>query len=177
MIFVRAALWPSPAEIQIIPAINRISATFDKVVCTQDWHPPGHVSFASTHNLKPYDILKIGDLKQVLWPDHCVQGTFGAEFHRDLDTRPVDLIIRKGTSPHIDSYSTFLDNDKRTKTGLDAYLLGLDIRHAFICGLATDYCVFLQRTGCRFSGPESNGHPRCLPWCRCTAGQYRQGAC
>lgn len=129
---------------QIIPAINRMSSKFDKVVCTQDWHPPGHISFASAHQLKPYDAIKIGNLTQILWPDHCVRGTFGAELHKDLDLRPINLIIRKGTNLQIDSYSTFLENDKTTKTGLQFYLSGLEITHIFICGLATDYCVFFS---------------------------------
>ncbi|MDQ5986103.1 MAG: Nicotinamidase [Syntrophus sp. SKADARSKE-3] len=126
----------------VIPIINKIAPSFDKVVATQDWHPSGHVSFASTHNKTPYEIIEAGGIKQVLWPDHCVPGTFGADFHKDLDTRVVDLIIRKGKNPKIDSYSTFLENDKKTETGLKYYLSGLHIDHLFFCGLATDYCVY-----------------------------------
>jgi nicotinamidase/pyrazinamidase len=131
-----------PEGDQIIPVINNISSKFDKVVATQDWHHPGHISFASSHGKKPYDVISIRGMPQVVWPDHCVPGTFGAEFHKDLDLTCVDLIIRKGSSPTIDSYSTFVENDKATKTGLQYYLQGLDIRNLFICGLATDYCVY-----------------------------------
>jgi nicotinamidase/pyrazinamidase len=129
---------------RIIPAVNAISARFDKCVATQDWHPLGHVSFASTHGKEPYDVISLEGLEQVLWPDHCVPGTFGADFHRDLDTRPVDLIIRKGNDPRIDSYSTFLENDKKTLTGLHHYLRGMGITNVYFCGLATDYCVYFS---------------------------------
>jgi len=129
---------------RIIPMVNALSPKFDKVVATQDWHPSGHVSFAETHARNPYDIMEIDGLQQVLWPEHCVSGTFGADFHRDLDLREVDLIIRKGTNPHIDSYSTFLENDKKTETGLHGYLRGFGISHLYLCGLATDYCVYFS---------------------------------
>jgi nicotinamidase/pyrazinamidase len=129
---------------RIIPAVNAISARFDKCVATQDWHPLGHVSFASTHGGKPYEIVSIDGEEQVLWPDHCVPGTFGADFHKDLDVRPVDLIIRKGNDPRIDSYSTFRENDKKTATGLHYYLQGMGITNVYLCGLATDYCVYFS---------------------------------
>jgi len=129
---------------RIIPIVNAISPRFDKCVATQDWHPPGHVSFASTHGRRPYEVIDLDGLEQVLWPDHCVPGTFGADFHRDLDVRAVDLIIRKGNDPLIDSYSTFIENDKKTPTGLHYYLQGMGIRSVFFCGLATDYCVFFS---------------------------------
>lgn len=126
---------------RIVPIVNAISSRFDKCVATQDWHPPGHVSFASTHGRRPYEVIDLDGLEQVLWPDHCVPGTFGADFHRDLDVRAVDLIIRKGNDPLIDSYSTFVENDKKTLTGLHYYLQGMGIRSVYFCGLATDYCV------------------------------------
>ncbi|MCE5263383.1 MAG: bifunctional nicotinamidase/pyrazinamidase [Deltaproteobacteria bacterium] len=126
---------------RIIPAVNAISARFDKCVATQDWHPPGHVSFASTHGKKPFEVISVDGRHQELWPDHCVPGTSGADFHKDLDTRPVDLIIRKGSDPRIDSYSTFMENDRETLTGLHYYLRGMGIGHLYFCGLATDYCV------------------------------------
>ena len=129
---------------RIIPIVNAISPRFDKCVATQDWHPPGHVSFASTHGRRPYEVIDRDGLEQVLWPDHCVPGTFGADFHKDLDVRAVDLIIRKGNDPLIDSYSTFIENDKKTPTGLHYYLQGMGIRSVFFCGLATDYCVFFS---------------------------------
>ena len=127
---------------KIIPIVNALARKFDKVVATQDWHPPGHASFASTHNKEPYDIITIEEIQQVLWPEHCVTGSFGADFHKDLDLREVDLIIRKGSDLNIDSYSTFLENDKKTVTGLHYYLKGFSIQDLYICGLATDYCVY-----------------------------------
>jgi len=127
---------------QIIPLVNRLAPKFDKVVATQDWHSPGHISFASKHQKRPYEIITINGIQQVLWPDHCVSGSLGAEFHKDLDLREVDLIIRKGNDPNIDSYSTFLENDKKTRTGLHFYLKGFGIQDLYFCGLATDYCVF-----------------------------------
>ena len=127
---------------EVVPAINRISSKFDKVVATQDWHPAGHVSFASTHKKSPFHVINIGGVQQTLWPDHCVPGTFGADFHRDLDMREVDLIIRKGTNPLVDSYSAFRENDKKTETGLRFYLQGLGLMDFYLAGLATDYCVY-----------------------------------
>lgn len=126
---------------KIIPIINKIVQKFDKAVATQDWHPPGHVSFATTHKKNPYEIITVDGIQQVLWPDHCIPGTFGADFHKDLDLRKVGLIIRKGNDLNIDSYSTFIENDKKTFTGLHYYLQGLAIKDLYFCGLATDYCV------------------------------------
>jgi nicotinamidase/pyrazinamidase len=100
----------------VIPIINSISGRFEKVVATQDWHPVDHMSFAVQHRSKEYDVIMLNGIAQVLWPVHCVPGTWGAEFHKDLDIRPFDLIIRKGTNREIDSYSTFLENDKKTET-------------------------------------------------------------
>ncbi len=127
---------------QTIPIINKISSKFDKVIATQDWHPPGHMSFASNYGRQPYEVMTIVKQEQVLWPDHCVQGSHGAELHKDLNLGPVDLIIRKGNDPNIDSYSSFVENDKVTKTGLQYYLWGMGVKHIYICGLATDYCVY-----------------------------------
>ena len=127
---------------QVISVVNKISSLFDKVVATQDWHPRGHVSFASTHGRKPYETISLDGINQVLWPDHCIPGTWGAEFHEDLDTTPVDLIIRKGNNPAMDSYSAFLENDRNTETGLLFYLIGLGLKDIYLCGLATDYCVY-----------------------------------
>ncbi|WP_319417379.1 bifunctional nicotinamidase/pyrazinamidase [Marispirochaeta aestuarii] len=127
----------------IVPAVNSLAISFDKVVATRDWHPKNHISFASNHpGKKVQEILKTGDIEQVLWPDHCVPGTPGAEFHPDLDQRTFDLIISKGTSPKLDSYSGFFENDHLTPTGLDGYLKNLGINDLAVCGLATDYCVF-----------------------------------
>ena len=128
---------------QIVPVINRIAPGFDVVVATRDWHPTDHVSFASTHEGREIgDQVEIDGLEQVLWPDHCVQGTKGADFHPDLDTRPINLILHKGTSSRLDSYSGFLETDHKTATGLAAYLKDLDVSEVTVCGLATDYCVF-----------------------------------
>ncbi|MGQ9615400.1 MAG: bifunctional nicotinamidase/pyrazinamidase [Spirochaetota bacterium] len=127
----------------IIPVINSISGKFPCVVATQDWHPIGHVSFASSHGgKKPFDRVIIDGIEQVLWPEHCVQGTGGADFHPALDTRSVRLILRKGTNPALDSYSAFFENDRKTSTGLEYYLQGLGYSDVFLCGLATDVCVF-----------------------------------
>ena len=128
----------------IIPVINRLSLRFDKVVATQDWHPENHISFAVRHMLPEYEVIQLKEIEQVLWPVHCVPGTPGAEFHKDLDTRPVDLILRKGSDPEIDSYSAFFENDKKTATGLHGYLQGLKMEKLYLCGLATDYCVYFS---------------------------------
>lgn len=127
----------------IIPVINRISGKFDLVVAIQDWHPPGHKSFASNHNgKKPFDTIDLNGIPQTLWPDHCVQGTSGADFHRDLDTRRVEAIFRKGIDPETDSYSAFYDNQRRRSTGLAGYLREKDVTEVHCCGVAGDICVF-----------------------------------
>ncbi len=126
----------------IIAVINRIMPLFPRIIATQDWHPPDHVSFASAHpGRMPLDVVDAGGIQQVLWPDHCVQGTRGAELHPRLDARPLGLILRKGMRRSLDSYSAFFENDRRTGTGLRQYLKGLAVRELFVCGLATDYCV------------------------------------
>lgn len=127
----------------IIPLINRIMERFDLVVATQDWHPQDQVSFASNNFGKNiYDQIDISGIAQTLWPDHCIQGTKGAEFHDDLDLSKFSLILRKGMNPLVDSYSAFIENDRNTETGLAGYLKALKVREIFICGLATDYCVY-----------------------------------
>ena len=128
---------------KIIPVINKIAPKFYKVVATQDWHPTDHISFADNHEgYKVFDVIKVGNIEQVLWPRHCVMGELGADFHPNLDTKYISLIIRKGTNKNIDSYSAFFENDKTTITGLDGYLKSLSIDTIYITGLATDYCVF-----------------------------------
>jgi nicotinamidase/pyrazinamidase len=128
---------------QVVPVINHCSPLFDRVIATQDWHPRNHVSFAASHpGKKIHDVVKVNGLEQVLWPQHCVGGTHGADFHPALNTENFSLLLRKGTNASIDSYSAFQENDKKTKTGLDGYLRGLGIRTVYVCGLATDYCVF-----------------------------------
>jgi len=128
----------------IIPAINVLSPRFERVIATQDWHPARHVSFAQTHGRREYEVIKVDGIEQVLWPPHCVAGTSGAEFHKDLNTENVDLILRKGTRPLLDSYSVFLENDKKTETGLHYYLKGLQLQDVYLCGLTTDYCIFFS---------------------------------
>ncbi len=127
---------------EVVPPINRLSPYFEYVIQTQDWHPISHTSFAANHKDKnPYDTINLDYGKQVLWPNHCVQGSRGAEFHPDLETIHTNVIIRKGFRPEIDSYSAFFENDKATDTGLKGYLDSLKINTVFICGLATDFCV------------------------------------
>ncbi|MCX7956403.1 MAG: bifunctional nicotinamidase/pyrazinamidase [Endomicrobia bacterium] len=133
---------PVPEGDKIICNINKIIKNFYKVIATQDWHPKNHISFASTHSKNIGDIVEINGMRQILWPDHCVAATEGAQLHKELDHTEIDLIIRKGTNPSVDSYSAFLENDKITETGLNYYLDGLKIKDVYICGLALDYCVY-----------------------------------
>jgi nicotinamidase/pyrazinamidase len=126
----------------IVPLINRLAARFDHLIFTQDWHPSGHLSFASTHPGKqPYQQIEVAYGPQTLWPDHCVQGSPGAEFHPDLDLTRAELIVRKGFRLEIDSYSAFFENDKRTATGLAGYLRERGFQRIFLAGLAFDFCV------------------------------------
>lgn len=126
----------------VVPYINDISAHFDNVVLTQDWHPAGHSCFASSHHgLDPFASIDMDYGPQTLWPDHCIQASTGAEFHRDLNTTGAQLVIRKGFRASIDSYSAFFENDHTTSTGLTGYLRERGIQRVFCVGLATDYCV------------------------------------
>jgi nicotinamidase/pyrazinamidase len=126
----------------VIPVINKLQSQFDLVVATQDWHPADHKSFASMHpGKKIFDEIKLNGLPQVLWPDHCVQETKGAEFSSMLDTKKIEAIFRKGMDNNIDSYSGFFDNGKKKATGMGAYLKGRGITSIYVCGLAADYCV------------------------------------
>jgi nicotinamidase/pyrazinamidase len=127
---------------EVVPEINRILRDFPVRVFTQDWHPVGHGSFASSHpGQAPFDVIEMAYGPQVLWPDHCVQGTDGADFHEDLHVEPAEMILRKGFRPDIDSYSAFFENDKMTPTGLEGYLRGRGVTTVTLVGLATDYCV------------------------------------
>ena len=127
---------------EIVPYINKEMVKYDCVVLTQDWHPKGHLSFATSHEGKnPLELIKMPYGDQVLWPDHCVQGSKGAEFHPDLNIEQANAIIRKGSNPFIDSYSAFFENDRKTPTGLDGYLKSLEIEKINLVGLATDFCV------------------------------------
>ena len=126
----------------IVPGLNALMDDFAAVILTQDWHPAGHSSFASIHpGRAPYDLVEMPYGPQVLWPDHCVQGTPGAEFHPLLDATRADLILRKGFRPQVDSYSAFFENDHRTPTGLAGYLRERGIGRVTLVGLATDFCV------------------------------------
>ncbi len=127
----------------VVPVINRIAPDFAHVVLTQDWHPPGHDSFASSHaGRAPFETIEAAYGPQTLWPDHCVQGTRGAAFHADLETARAELVIRKGFRRAVDSYSAFYENDRTTPTGLAGYLRERAMKRLFLAGLATDFCVF-----------------------------------
>ena len=126
----------------VVPVINRLARDFTHVVLTQDWHPAGHSSFASAHpGRQPFEAIEVDYGTQVLWPDHCVQGTPGAAFHAGLDIPHAELVIRKGYHPAIDSYSAFRENDHKTPTGLAAYLRERGFERVTLCGIATDFCV------------------------------------
>ncbi|MGU9850442.1 bifunctional nicotinamidase/pyrazinamidase [Pseudomonas koreensis] len=137
----------------IVPLINRLSGLFKQVIIAQDWHPSGHASFASSHpGRKPYDVIQLPYGEQVLWPDHCVQGTTGAGFHSELKLPHAQLIIRKGCNPDIDSYSAFLEADRRTTTGLAGYLKERGIDTVYMVGLALDFCVMFSALDARAAG-------------------------
>jgi nicotinamidase/pyrazinamidase len=142
---------------EIIPLINRIAKAFQNVVLTQDWHTPKHISFASSHaGKKPFDVIDLPYGKQVLWPDHCVQGTDGAALHRGIDIPHAQLVIRKGFNPLVDSYSAFIEADGKSKTGLDGYLAARGIRTVYVVGLATDFCVAWTAMDARKLGLEAH---------------------
>ena len=131
-----------PGGHDIVPLINTLAERFDNIVITQDWHPAGHISFASSHKGKaPFSTTKLPYGSQVLWPDHCIQGSYGAELHPGLALPRAQLIIRKGYHKHTDSYSAFLEADRKTPTGLDGYLASRGIKRVFCVGLALDFCV------------------------------------
>ncbi len=137
---------------EVVAPINRLAAKFAHVVLTQDWHPAGHLSFASSHpGRQPFESIAVAYGPQVLWPDHCVQGTAGAAFHPALDIPHATLVIRKGFHPAIDSYSTFYENDRVTPTGLAGYLRERGLARVFLAGLAFDFCV-------RYSAEDARRH-------------------
>ena len=127
---------------KIIKRINDAQKEFETIILTQDWHPKEHSSFASNHGAEPYTNIEMEYGPQILWPDHCIQGSIGANFHKNLNTNNSNLILRKGYNPNIDSYSAFFENDKSTTTGLEGYLVKKEIKRLYLCGLAFDYCVF-----------------------------------
>ncbi|MCI1185990.1 bifunctional nicotinamidase/pyrazinamidase [Hymenobacter sp. DH14] len=132
-----------PAGDEIIPLVNRLQAQFDLVVATQDWHPAGHQSFASSHaGRSQFEQIDLHGLPQVLWPDHCTQASYGAALAPTLQTERIEAIFRKGMNPEIDSYSAFFDNGHRKSTGLADYLRGRGVTDVVVAGLAADYCVY-----------------------------------
>jgi nicotinamidase/pyrazinamidase len=144
-----------PKGDEVVPVINRLAARFANVVFTQDWHPRGHTSFASSHpGKKPFETVELPYGEQVLWPDHCVQGTRGAAFHEGLELAKAQLVIRKGFHRDIDSYSAFVEADRKTSTGLAGYLKERGFESLFVCGLATDFCVAWTAFDARAAGFE-----------------------
>jgi nicotinamidase/pyrazinamidase len=140
--FVPGGALAVPRGDEIVPLVNRLGARFANVVLTQDWHPRDHVSFAASHpGRKPFETIRLAYGDQVLWPPHCVQGTHGAALHAQLDIPHAQLVIRKGHHREIDSYSAFLEADRKTTTGLAGYLEERGLRELYVCGLATDFCV------------------------------------
>ena len=138
---------------EVVPVANRIARAFSNVVLTQDWHPAGHVSFASSHaGRKPFETITLDYGSQILWPDHCVQQSAGAALHRDLDVPHAQLVVRKGYHAHTDSYSAFVEADRRTRTGLAGYLHERGVNRVFLLGLATDFCVAWSAIDARASG-------------------------
>ena len=130
-----------PEGDKIVPIINKIQHKFDLVLATQDWHPSGHASFASTHGKNLYEVIDLNGIDQVMWPDHCVQGSKGADFHPELKLNKIEAIFRKGTHPEIDSYSGFYDNAHLKSTGLSGYLKEKGVKDLYFAGLAGDFCV------------------------------------
>ncbi len=144
-----------PEGDKVVPVINMLAPRFRHVVLTQDWHPAGHQSFASSHpGRKHYETIEVAYGPQILWPDHCVQETHGAEFRGDLDVPHAALVIRKGFRPHIDSYSAFYENDRTTPTGLAGYLRERGFKRIFVAGLALDFCVRYSAEDARREGFE-----------------------
>ncbi|MCP1835025.1 nicotinamidase/pyrazinamidase [Bradyrhizobium sp. USDA 4532] len=140
----------------VVPVVNRLAGRFDHVVLTQDWHPAGHSSFATSHpGAAPFSEIAMPYGPQTLWPDHCIQGTAGAAFHPDLATERAQLVIRKGFRAAIDSYSAFFENDRKTPTGLAGYLRERGLRRVVMAGLATDYCVQYSALDARRLGFET----------------------
>ncbi len=142
-----------PDADEIVPIVNRMAQRFANVVLVQDWHPRGHISFASSHpGHKPFETITLPSGPQTLWPDHCVQDSDGAKFHADLHIPHATLVIRKGFHPSIDSYSAFRENDRKTKTGLAGYLRERGLGRVFIAGLAFDFCVRFSAEDARAAG-------------------------
>jgi nicotinamidase/pyrazinamidase len=151
--FLPGGTLPVPEGDKIVPLINRLAPRFPNVVMTQDWHTPGHASFASSHpGKKPFETVQLGYGTQVLWPDHCIQGTPDADLARELRVPHAQLVIRKGYRQHVDSYSAFLEADRRTMTGLTGYLKERGLTTVYFVGLATDFCVAWSALDARRAG-------------------------
>ena len=151
--FVTGGTLPVKGGEEVVPIINKLAGAFETVVVTQDWHTPGHASFASTHpGKKPFETTKLSYGTQVLWPDHCVQGTADAALYKDLALPTAQVIIRKGFHKDTDSYSAFTEADGKTTTGLAAYLKARGITSVYVCGLATDFCVAWTALDARKAG-------------------------
>jgi nicotinamidase/pyrazinamidase len=150
--FIPGGTLPVPNGQEVVALINELAGKFPCVVMTQDWHPAGHISFASTHGKEPFSVIKLPYGDQVMWPDHCVQGTDDAKLHAELDLTKANMILRKGFNPNVDGYSAFYDNDKKTQTGLGGYFRARGIERVFVCGLATDFCVMWSAVDARKSG-------------------------
>ena len=153
--FMPGGTLPVPDGNNIVGLVNKLAGGFKNVVMTQDWHPSGHVSFASTHKKEVFSTMEMIYGTQVMWPDHCVQGTADGALHKDLSIPHAQLIIRKGYNANVDGYSAFLDLDGKTHTGLEGYLRGRGIRRVFLAGLATDFCVMWSATDARKLGFEA----------------------
>lgn len=153
--FVPGGTLAVPRGDEVVPMINSLGKRFANVVLTQDWHPRDHISFATVHaGRKPFETIRLSYGDQVLWPPHCVQGTHGAALHAKLDIPHAQLVIRKGHHREIDSYSAFLEADRRTSTGLAGYLNERGLRELYVCGLATDFCVAWTALDGRAAGFE-----------------------
>jgi nicotinamidase/pyrazinamidase len=151
--FVTGGTLPVKGGEEVVPVINRIASAFQNIVVTQDWHTPGHASFASTYQgKKPFETTKLKYGTQVLWPDHCVQGSDDASLHKDLKLPTAQLVIRKGYNKGVDSYSAFVEADGKTVTGLAGYLKARGIKTVFVTGLATDFCVSWTAQDARKAG-------------------------
>ena len=146
---------PVPHGDEVVVLINKLAGYFSCVVMTQDWHPAGHVSFASAHGKPAFSTIDMPYGKQVMWPDHCVQGSKDADLLDGLDLARANLILRKGFNPKVDGYSAFFDNDHKTSTGLDGYFKARGIRRVFLAGLATDFCVMWSAVDARKAGFEA----------------------
>lgn len=153
--FLPGGALPVPDGDAVVRPVNALQQRFPHIALTQDWHPPGHVSFATSHpGREPFQTVTLGYGEQVLWPEHCVQGSAGAAFAPGLETSRAGLIVRKGLNPGLDSYSAFLEADRTTRTGLAGALHERDIRRVVLCGLATDFCVLWSALDAREAGFE-----------------------